>query len=110
MDQKTISWVSYLTLIGWIIALINYNNSPVKSSLARLHLRQSLGLMLTWLAIYIFAMMTAFIVGFFGFVFTLLYIGVFVLWILGLIAATAGEEKTLPIVGDLYQRTLTFIQ
>lgn len=109
MDQKTISWVSYLTLIGWIIALVNYNNSTVKSSLARLHLRQSLGLMLTWIAIYILALFSVITFGFFGFITSILYLAVFVLWVLGLIAAANGEEKTIPVVGDFYQRTLTFI-
>jgi len=36
MDQKTISWVSYLTLIGWIIALVSYNSATDKSSLAKI--------------------------------------------------------------------------
>jgi uncharacterized membrane protein len=109
MDQRTISWVSYLTLIGWIIALVNYNNSPTKSTLARLHLRQSLGLMLTWLAIYILAIFAVIALGFFGFITSILYLGVFVLWVLGLIAATNGEEKPVPLVGEFYQRSLTFI-
>lgn len=109
MDQKTISWVSYITLIGWIIALVSYNNSPVKSSLARFHLRQSLGLMLMWIAIYIIAMASVFVIGLLGFLFTILYLAVFVLWVLGLIAAANGEEKPVPVIGDFFQKTLTFV-
>jgi uncharacterized membrane protein len=105
MDQKTIAWVSYLTLIGWIIALVSYNNSPDKSSLARFHIRQSLGLMLTALAISFLSVL----LGMVGMLFNLLNLGVLVLWIIGLVAATNREEKPVPLVGDFYQRTLTFI-
>lgn len=34
MDTKTISWVSYLTIIGWIIAYVSYTNSNSKHQLA----------------------------------------------------------------------------
>ena len=109
MDQKTISWVSYLTIIGWIIALISYNNSIEKSSLARFHIRQSLGLFLTGIAIYIVEFMLLFVIGFFAFLFQLLFIVLFIFWIIGLVNAANGQEKPLPVVGDIYQRTLTFI-
>ncbi|MEM9160434.1 MAG: hypothetical protein AAGB46_15415, partial [Verrucomicrobiota bacterium] len=44
MDPKTRGIVAYLTLIGWIIALVT--NNP-KDELASFHIRQMLGLMLT---------------------------------------------------------------
>ena len=109
MDQKTISWVSYLTIIGWIIALVSYNSSVDKSALARFHLRQSLGLFLTGFAIYIVEIMLLFVIGFAAFLFQLLFIVLFVFWIIGLVAAVNGEMKPLPVVGDIYQRSLTFI-
>ena len=109
MDQKTISWVSYITLVGWIIAIISYNGSNDKSSLARFHLRQSLGLMLTAIAIYFATIFLSFMISFFAMLLSLLNIGVLILWVLGLIAAVNGEEKPVPLLGDLYQRTLTFV-
>ena len=50
MDAKTIAWVSYLTIIGWIIAFVSYGNLNPKTSLATFHLRQSLGLILLGVA------------------------------------------------------------
>ena len=44
MSKKTISIISYITIIGWIIAFLVYNNETEKSSLAKFHLKQSLGL------------------------------------------------------------------
>jgi uncharacterized membrane protein len=109
MDQKTIGWVSYLTLIGWIIALVSYNGSPDKSSLARFHIKQSLGLFATGFVLYFAIFVTVIIIPFLFFLIPIVYIGIFVLWILGLISAVNGEEKPVPLLGDFYQKTFTFI-
>jgi len=109
MDQKTISWVSYITIVGWIIAIVSYNSSLDKSALARFHLRQSLGLILTVVAIYIVQIFFGFFLGFFATVLGLLNIGVLVLWVIGLISAVNGEEKPVPLLGEFYQKTITFI-
>jgi uncharacterized membrane protein len=109
MDQKTIAWVSYLTLVGWIVALVLYNQSPDKSSLARFHLRQSFGLLATGFVAYIAIIMMAFVLPFLFFISWILWVALFVFWILGLISAINGEEKPLPVVGEFYQKTFTFI-
>jgi uncharacterized membrane protein len=110
MDQKTISWVSYLTLIGWIIGLVSYNGSPDKSSLARFHLRQMLGLMILSLSISIISTVLTFSLGRLGVLVGYINLGTLVLWILGFIAALNGEEKPVPLVGDFFQKTFTFIK
>lgn len=109
MDQKTISWVSYITIVGWIIAIVSYNGSIDKSALARFHLRQSLGLFLTFVAIYVSTLFFAIFIGFFATVLSLLNLGVLVLWVIGLISAVNGEEKPVPLLGEFYQKTITFI-
>ena len=109
MDQKTISWVSYLTIIGWIIALVSYNSSTDKSSLAKFHLRQSLGLILTWMVIYAIQRFAFYSIGFLATAFSILSLGLFILWILGLIAAVQGEEKPVPLLGQFYQKVISFI-
>jgi uncharacterized membrane protein len=111
MDAKTIAWLSYITLIGWIIALVQHSNSQQKSSLAIFHLRQSFGLMVTWFALYIIGIVLVIAtLGIGAILLWIIYIGVFVLWILGLISAINGEEKPLPVVGELYQKWFTFIK
>lgn len=111
MDQKTISWVSYLTLIGWIIGLVSYNGSPDKSSLARFHLRQMFGIMVLAFLISILATMVTYTMGWtIGSMFRFLNLGSIVLWIIGLIGALNGEEKPVPLVGDFFQKTFTFIK
>ncbi|MEO5683418.1 MAG: DUF4870 domain-containing protein [Chitinophagaceae bacterium] len=109
MDQKTISWVSYVTLIGWIIALVTYNSSNDKSSLARFHLRQSFGIFATWVAFYIAMFLVAFIIPFLFVLIPFVGIALLIFLIIGLIAAVNGEEKLVPLLGDFYQKTFTFI-
>jgi len=109
MDQKTISWVSYITLIGWIIALVTYNSSNDKSSLAKFHLRQSFGIFMTGFALYIAMFILIFVVPFLFFIFPFIGIAIFILLILGLVSAVNGEEKPVPLLGEFYQKTFTFI-
>ncbi len=111
MDQKTIGIVSYITLIGWIIALVVYNGSSDKSSLARFHLRQSLGILATGFVLQIISYALAFALKFFlVFLIPAVWILVVILWVIGLIAAINGEEKPVPVLGEQYQRWFTFIQ
>jgi uncharacterized membrane protein len=109
MDQKTIAWISYVTLIGWIIAIITYNSSTDKSSLAKFHLRQSFGIFITGIALYILMLMMIFVIPFFFFIIPFIGIAVFILAVIGLVAAVNGEEKPVPVLGNFYQKTFTFI-
>ena len=65
--------------------------------------------MLTGILIYIIAIVAIFSLGFFVMLVWVLYIGILVLWLLGLISATQGQEKPVPVLGGLYQKILGFI-
>jgi len=93
---RLISVVSYLTLIGWIISLFIYGEH--KSCLARFHLRQALGLIVTGA-----------VLSFIPFVGWLLTVVVAIFWFLGIIHAFKGECYPVPILGDLFQEHLDFI-
>lgn len=90
VDGKTIGIVSYITLIGWIIAIIL--NSSTKSSFASFHLRQTLGL---WLMLLVLSIIP--IINIFAWALVL------ILWIIGLVSAVNGEEKPVPFVGGYFQ-------
>jgi len=107
-DPKTIAIVSYMTWIGWIIAFVMYNSN--KSQLAAYHLRQSLALMILGILVYIIQIMLIFI-PFLGWAIALLlWIGLIVLWVLGLIAAINGEQKPMPVIGTLAQNIFSGIK
>ena len=96
MDPKIVSIISYLTIIGWVVAYIL--NKP-KSGLANFHLRQALGLHLLFVACnMVFSIpLLGWLVGVLGFIL------LFLLWALGILAALNGEEKRVPYLGDSFQ-------
>lgn len=110
MDAKTISWLSYITLIGWIIALVQHGNTNPKSSLATFHLRQSFGIIVTGVALYLVLMILILAAPFLVFFSWIIWIVLIVLWVLGLISALNGEEKPVPVVGPLFQQWFQFIK
>ena len=111
MDGKSIAIISYLTIIGWIIAYVMHGNN--KSQLGAFHLRQSLFLMLSGFGIAI-AQWIFFLIPILGWIISILLyfvlLGLFVLWIIGLIAAINGEEKVVPLLGTKAQEALKGIQ
>jgi uncharacterized membrane protein len=101
-NGKTVAIVSYITLIGWIVALIIHSSN--KTSLGAYHLRQTLGLMILIVIISIFKYLT-FMMPLAGWAVSLgLNLGILVLWIFGLVNAASGQEKPIPLVGTLFQK------
>lgn len=101
-EDKTIAIVSYLTLIGFIVALILHGSK--KTALGAYHLRQSLGLMITSIVVMIAGMVLAFI-PFLGWLADLaLWVGVIVLWFTGFLAAMKGEQKPVALIGQHFEK------
>lgn len=100
-NGKTVAIVAYITLIGWIIALVM--NSSNKTSLGGFHIRQALGLIIVAICVAIIRI-PLFFIPFLGWgVGLALSIGVLIFWILGLVSAANSEEKPLPLIGDMFQ-------
>lgn len=95
-EEKTIGILAYITLIGWIIAIIM--NSNKKSEYASFHIRQMLGLILLSIAISILSINVN--LGLFG---TILSVLVLILWVIGFVGAIQGEKKLVPIIGENFQ-------
>ena len=101
-EDKTTAVVSYLTLIGFVVAVLMH--STKKTRLGAYHLRQSLGLMLSAIAVAFCVAIMAFI-PFVGWLAGLAaWLGLLALWVMGLLAAINGEEKPVPVVGDHFQK------
>ncbi|MGE0566344.1 MAG: DUF4870 domain-containing protein [Bacteroidia bacterium] len=106
-EDKTVAIVAYITLIGYIVAIIMHGNK--KTALGTYHLRQATGLIITafasWIAMFIIGM-----IPFVNFILILLapviWIGILVLLIMGVIAASNGEMKPLPLVGKMFEKML----
>ena len=92
-EGKTIAIISYITIIGTLIAFIMNQNK--RNYFASFHIRQALGIFLLGVVVNFIQRFTQF--GWFD---TILGIGVLILWIMGLIGAIQGEEKKIPLLGD----------
>ena len=106
MDKKTQSIVAYITIIGWIIALLQYNKE--KDPAVRFHLKQSLGVMILGILLAIALTIVTMVVPALGFL-SFVNLAVLLLWILGIINASNGAQKQLPVIGALAEAKLNFI-
>lgn len=96
-NEKQTAIIAYLTLIGTVIAI--FMNSENKNSFASFHIRQALGIFLTFFAL-------GYPIGYFDswMVSSAFYIFFFILWIYGFMGALNGEQKMVPLVGGFYQQ------
>ncbi len=95
-EGKNIAMISYITIIGLIIAFVM--NNEKKNEFARFHIKQSLGLALTGLALGIIGMipLLGWIIYLVG-IFILLY-----MWIMGFMNAINNKLTVVPLLGDKY--------
>jgi uncharacterized membrane protein len=106
-EDKTVAIVAYLTLIGFIVAIIIHSNQ--KTKLGAFHLRQMLGFILA-----IFVVGACVGILFFIpiinllalFVWWVFMVFMLVCWVLGLIGAINGKMTPMPIIGPIFQKTL----
>jgi len=97
-NGKTTAIVSYITIIGWLIAYFGMHQSK-KTSLGSFHLRQTLLLFIIAIVYQIVIYTITMAVPAVGMILSLGGLVFLVLWIMGLIAAINGEEKPMPIIG-----------
>ena len=103
-EDKTVAVLCYITLIGYIVALVLHSSN--KTKLGSYHLKQATGLIILCVGIWIALFIIAFIpfIGFITLIFSpVLWLGILVLLILGIINAAGGVEKPLPVVGPLFE-------
>ena len=105
MEQKTIeegktaAITSYILIVGFLIGLSM--NSENKNEYATFHIRQGLGLTLTFIAL-------GLIISNFENIMIAapMWVFVTVLMFYGIFSAANGSTKPLPLVGGLYQKWL----
>jgi len=104
-EDRTVAILTYVTIIGFIIAIVMHGSK--KTALGSFHLRQGLGLFLTGLVVWIPCMIIS-LIPVVNLVMVLLgpavMIGLFVLWLMGLLAAVNGQQKLMPVMGEYYQK------
>lgn len=99
---KAAAIVAYLTIIGTIIAY--FMNNEHKHPFASFHIRQGLGIHITFYLLGI--LVSAFDNWMISSAF---YIFILILWGYGIISAIQGEENEVPMLGKYYQKWFSTI-
>ena len=95
--SKNTAIIAYLTLIGSVIAIF-MNQEENKSDFASFHIRQALGLFISFFLLGYFVGYTDSWTATSAF-----YLFYFILWIYGFSGALQGQKKLLPLVGEFFQ-------
>lgn len=106
MTTKTLSIVSYVTLIGWAIAY--FSGKDKADALLRYHLKQSLGLAIVSVIFSIALNIVASIIPALSFL-GVLGLAITVFWVLGIINAANGALKPVPVFGKAFENKFSFI-
>lgn len=94
---KSAAIVAYLTIIGTIIAY--FMNNETKNTFASFHIRQALGIHITYF------LLGAFVSIFDSWMVTYAFwIFIIILWGYGLMTAIQGEQKEVPLMGAQFQK------
>lgn len=104
MDRKTLAIISYISIIGWLIAYFQYKDKP-KDHLVSYHLKQSLGIAIISIILGAAIGIVARIVPAVAYA----NIVILVLWILGIINAYNGQMKPVPVAGPLFEGRFNFL-
>jgi uncharacterized membrane protein len=101
-EGKTAAITSYILIVGVMIAISM--NSETRNPFASFHIRQALGLTVTFLSL-------GLIVSNFDslMISATMWIFVSVLWTYGIFTAIRGEMKPLPLLGKIFQKAFHFI-
>lgn len=109
MNRKTISIISYLTIIGWVISFVIYHNGG-RSSFAQYHLKQSFGLgifgAILGLAFIPIIPINPLISSLFAIVST----GIIIVLIFGIRNAFNQKRKPIPFIGLMFVDRFHFIK
>ncbi|SEW51826.1 import component protein [Chitinophaga arvensicola] len=107
MDKKTLAIVSYISLIGWLIAYFQFKNKA-RDPFVSYHLKQSLGIAIIST---ILGIVISIVVRMIPALSVVVYanIAILALWIPGIINAANGQKKPVPVVGSLFEDKFPFL-
>ncbi len=107
MDNKTFSIISYITIIGWLVAYFGGKDNA--DDLLKYHLRQSLGLVIVSFLFGVATNIVAMLVPVVGMILSVASIIFLVLLVIGIINAANEVKKPLPIIGKMFEDKFSFI-
>lgn len=107
MSRKTISIISYITIIGWLLSFIVYSNGG-KSAFAQYHLKQSFGLGL--LGTLFSSVCLVPIDSSLSILLWILGLSLSLFFVFGVYNAANQKKVPLPLIGFLFVTRFNFIK
>lgn len=108
MNQKTLSILSYVTIIGWIIAYVKGKELQPKNDLVTYHLKQGLGFFILTIIVNVILSVVVFTIPSLG-ILNYLSLILFVLWVFGIINAVNEQKKPIPLIGAMFENKFSFL-
>lgn len=108
MSNKTMAILAYVTIIGWVVAYLQYKKSSDRNPLVNYHLGQSLGLIILTFILGIILSVVIAIIPSLYFLSLILSALSLVFLLLGIVAANNEVIKPLPLVGKLFEGKFNF--
>lgn len=108
MSSKTIAILSYITIIGWLVAYFKNKDMAPKNDLAVYHLKQGLGFFIVSVILNIGLSVITALVPSLYFI-NLIGIVLFIIWIIGIINAANEVKKPLPLIGKIFENQFEFL-
>ena len=106
MNNKTLSIVSYIIPIGWLISY--FLGKDKADALLKYHLKQSLGLGIVSIALNVILGIIVRIMPSLAFLSIVGWV-IIVFWILGIINAANSALKPIPVFGKAFENSFSFI-
>jgi len=96
-EAKNTAIVAYLTIIGAVVAI--FMNQDNKSEFASFHIRQALGLFISFFLLgYLVGYLDSWSAS------SAFYLFYFILWIYGFSGALNDQTKEVPVIGKYFQQ------
>ena len=90
----------FLTWLGFLIVFLTNKEDHYAMHYAK----QGLVLGISWIALSVVGFILAFVPIIGWLLSTILWIGLFVAWIIGIVYSLSGEEKDIPIIGKIARK------
>ncbi|MCX6312439.1 MAG: hypothetical protein NT084_12480 [Bacteroidetes bacterium] len=106
-NGKIIAILSYITLIGWVIAYVMHSSN--KTKFGAFHIRQGLGLMIMSVGVFILSFVMMFISFYLYSIFQIVNLGILAIAIMGIVNAAGGKKQGIPVLGEFFDKTFASI-
>ena len=110
MSDKSLSIISYITLVGWLISFIVSTDQKPRNAIIVFHQKQSFGLFVTSILFSIITQIIAAIVPSIAMILSLVNLGFLALMIIGILNANNEKQTPLPGIGVFFIDKFSFIK